>query len=314
VWGCTLLSLGNNFNPDPGLIEQVVIDEAGQCHPAYAVSALLRAQSALVIGDTNQLEPVVDLSREDEKRVRRSAKLRISEAQLAPFRCFEGAGSSAQSVADRVVKERPTLIDHFRCQSEIAAVCETLCAYGLRTHTPKRSCVHLGSELNHPLLHTPTEGEQQRFSGSWRNDAEVAQTLRWLRRLLSIGLAPSDIGVITPFRGQLETLWKEMRAARIPLERGHSEEEQATLFANTDSGVALGTVHRFQGGERRIILFSTTITEQRSLRFVDERVNLVNVAASRAKEHLITVGHTKTLEAGTHTRVLLRGAREGWPG
>jgi hypothetical protein len=309
VWGCTLLSLGNNFSPEPGQIERVVIDEAGQCHAAYAVSAMLRAQSVLVIGDTNQLEPVVDLTRQDEARVKRGLKLRISDTQLEPFRSYEGAGNSAQSVADRVVHERPTLIDHFRCQAEIAQICETLCGYGLRTHTPKRSCAHLAPELGHPLLHTPVEGEQERFSGSWRNVAELAQTVRWLQRLLAVGLAPSDLGVITPFRGQLEALWRELRAARIPLERSHAEEEQATLFGNTDVGVALGTVHRFQGGERRIILFTTTVTEPRSLRFVDERVNLVNVAASRAKEHLITIGHTKTLKAGLHTRALLEGAR-----
>jgi superfamily I DNA and/or RNA helicase len=67
-------------------------------------------------------------------------------------------------------------------------------------------------------------------------------------------------------------------------------------------------VHRFQGGERSIILLSTTVTRVSSLRFLDERENLVNVAASRARDHLITLGHAATLRAGRHTRALLSGA------
>jgi superfamily I DNA and/or RNA helicase len=68
-------------------------------------------------------------------------------------------------------------------------------------------------------------------------------------------------------------------------------------------------VHRFQGGERAIILLSTTLTRPSSLRFIDERVNLINVAVSRARDHLLAIGHEPTLLAGQHTSALLDGAR-----
>src|SRR5690606_30761714 len=219
VWGCTLLSLGNVFPPEAAQAERVVVDEAGQCHSAYAASALLRGRSALVIGDVNQLEPVVELSRQDETRVLRGLELRLDTDALEPFRMYEGCHNSAQSVADRVVASRPTLIDHFRCQPEIAAVSEALCGYGLRTHTPRRSCVGLAAELTHPLLHTPTLGQQQRFAGSWLNESEVAVVIAWAQRLLRAGLQPDELGIITPFRGQLETLWRSLRAASVPVER-----------------------------------------------------------------------------------------------
>src|SRR5690606_20157173 len=115
VWGCTLLSLGNNFPPDVQSLAKVVIDEAGQCHPAYAVSAMLRAKSVLVIGDVHQLEPVIELSQADEARLLKPVRAKHREA-LTPFRAYEGSYTSAQSVADRVVLTRPVLIDHFRCQ------------------------------------------------------------------------------------------------------------------------------------------------------------------------------------------------------
>ena len=55
VFGSTLLSLGNVFTPDSFRFEQLIIDEGGQCHPAYAVSGLMRCQRALIIGDVNRL-------------------------------------------------------------------------------------------------------------------------------------------------------------------------------------------------------------------------------------------------------------------
>jgi hypothetical protein len=41
---------------------------------------------------------------------------------------------------------------------------------------------------------------------------------------------------------------------------------------------------------------------------VDERVNLLNVAVSRAREHLLINGHGETLRAGRNTRLLVSGA------
>ena len=70
-------------------------------------------------------------------------------------------------------------------------------------------------------------------------------------------------------------------------------------------GLALGTVHRFQGGERRIVLFSTVVTEPRSLGFINARVNLLNVAISRAREHLIVIGDGRNLRQGARSRILI---------
>ena len=39
------------------MVDRLIIDEGGQCHPAHAVSGILRAQRVLVIGDTISLNP-----------------------------------------------------------------------------------------------------------------------------------------------------------------------------------------------------------------------------------------------------------------
>ena len=311
AWGSTLLSLGNVFAPEPGRLDTVVIDEAGQCHPAYAVSALLRARNALVIGDVCQLEPVVDVGEADERRILRSLDLRIGDETIARYRCFDGSAVSAQSVADLAVERRPRLIDHFRCQPAIARISDRLCNYGLLAHTPFRSRVGQAPFLVAPVLHVSVEGFQRRFAGSWVNDAEAEATCAVVSRLLAMGIRADDLGVITPYRGQLERLWRAFREARIPVERPPAEEldsERPTLFDNVDAGLAIGTVHRFQGGERSIVVFSATVSELRSLDFLDRRVNLVNVAASRARDHLITIGRTELLQRGRHTKQLLTEA------
>lgn len=311
AFGCTLLSLGNVFPPELGSLDQVIIDEAGQCHPGYAVSALLRAQAALVIGDVYQLEPVIGLSREDERRVLRGLGLAIAPQRLEPYRTHDEAGTSAQALADRAVKDRPTLVDHFRCQPDIAAICERLCHYGLVVRTPPRSRVAEAGLLESPVTLVDLPGEQRRHIGSWVNEDEVREVVAWLQYLLSRGISADEIGVITPFRGQLELLARELARAGIPLADAQRalEPSNLDLFFAPTRGLSLGTVHRFQGGERSIILLSTAVTQTTSLRFVDQRVNLVNVAASRARDHLITIGHEPTLSAGRFTKALLGDAR-----
>lgn len=310
-FGCTLLSLGNAFSNESPAFDQVIIDEAGQCHPAYVVSALLRARAATVIGDVHQLEPVIGLGREDERRVLRGLKLGVSEAEMQPYRAYDESGNSAQSLAERAVSGRPSLRDHFRCQAEIALLSEAWCGYGLVPRAAPASCRSLVAELKAPVLMTAIDGEQERYLGSYRNRREISEVTSWVRRLLAAGVSAAEIGVITPYRGQFDALLQTFRDENIPVERPLDElAEEATLqlFDSASAALALGTVHRFQGGERRIILLTTAITRGESLGFIDQRVHLLNVATSRAKEHLLVIGHAPTLSRGKHTRLLVEAA------
>src|SRR5512133_4185639 len=58
-----------------------------------------------------------------------------------------------------------------------------------------------------------------------------------------------------PGRGQLERLWRELRELRIPVERPQEilELEGGDGPRAPERGLGVGTVHRFQGGERSII-------------------------------------------------------------
>jgi hypothetical protein len=309
AFGCTLLSLGNSLGPSAAPFEQVVVDEAGQCQAPYAISALLRGHSALLIGDVHQLEPVVGLNLDEERRLARSTRFPIDDPRFEPYRLFDESGNSAQSVADAAVARRPTLTDHFRCQPGIAALSESWCNYGMQVRTPTRSRRHQWPALSGPVLFCPIEGEQERRAGSWINLAEIEALRSWVGRALRAGIEPLEIGVITPFRSQSEAVFRALREDHIPLEQGTAlEDTEPELFARPRGGVAVGTVHRFQGGERSLIVLSTTVTRTQSLPFLDRRVNLLNVAVTRAQDHLIVLGHERTLRHGRFTRALVERA------
>jgi hypothetical protein len=82
----------------------------------------------------------------------------------------------------------------------------------------------------------------------------------------------ATVGVVTPFRAQKEAL--------------------ACVWADDDR-VRVGTVHAFQGGQRDVMVLSpvaTGNTPPRTTHWVASQVNLWNVAVTRAKSQLITVG------------------------
>jgi len=252
---------------------------------------------------------VIDLEPDDDERVIQSCKLTLSAAALAPYRVHSDARCSVQALADRAVVERPRLTDHFRCQPEIIAICDALCDYGLRVHTRRQRSSPPVAFLQHPVSFIDLVGEQERLGGSWQNGVELNLTLELFLALTNAGIDPSDIAVITPYRGQLEQLRKQFVRMNIPLDPSIEmfDLEEGTVPAGR--GAALGTVHRFQGGERSIVLFSSVVTRRASLGFLDDRENLLNVAVSRARHHLITLGNRALLASGRRTGLLARAAQ-----
>ncbi|MFT7621541.1 MAG: hypothetical protein ACI9WU_000705 [Myxococcota bacterium] len=316
IWGCTLLSLGNAWPMEPGSLQRVVIDEAGQCHPAYAVSALYRADRALVIGDVNQLEPVVGLDEAEEGRVLRRLGLYDWAEALQPFRATTTHPGSVQALTERATQSVPTLHEHFRCQPEIIKVCDDLCDYDLDVRTPPASLGDQCALLSAPLLGVDVRGDQSASAGSWANAAEVGRIVALVRRMLADGISSDRIAVLTPYRGQLRALTMALKTAGVQTDDGErlDAQPQVDLFGHRPSrGVALGTVHRFQGGERDVVVFSTVVSQPRSLVFTNARLNLVNVAVSRARMHLVVVGNRELLAQGRVTRTLIDAVpNSGW--
>lgn len=117
-------------------------------------------------------------------------------------------------------------------------------------------------------------GESAAGSGgrSWRNQAEADQVRQTVDELLARLPEDATVGVVTPFRAQKKAL--------------------SRVWAGDDQ-VRVGTVHAFQGGQRDVMVLSPVATHNtppRTTHWVASQVNLRNVAVTRAKSQLITVG------------------------
>lgn len=270
VAGCTLLSMRAAFVMAPGVIDRIVIDEAGQCAPVYAIPALARAKRALCTGDTAQLPPVYTLGDAVDARLADG----LSSEAVAPFRMATSSTTSTQSVAALRTRE-DTLVEHFRSQPAIVALASSWSGYHLDVRTPPRSLTETSPRLTDAVIVEHVRGRGARAPDGIVNEPEVDRALAWVRALLGDGVLPSDLAVLTPFVGQSLRIERALRA------QGLTEPD----------GVMVKTVHKLQGGERRVVVFSVVATEARHLRWLRDRPHLLHVATSRAQDHLIVLAN-----------------------
>ncbi|MDB4929261.1 MAG: helicase, partial [Myxococcaceae bacterium] len=267
VAGCTLLSLRGSFALDPGVIDRLVVDEAGQCAPVYTVAALARARRALVTGDVAQLPPVYTLDDRVDARLARG----LDDEATAPFRMGASATTSAQAVAEQRAAEPRSLVEHFRSQPAIVALASSWSGYALDVRTPPRSLAGVSRRLSRPVIVVDVRGDGGRAPEGVVNEAEAARVVAAVAALVADGVDPRDVAVLTPFVGQSARIERMLLAQGLVHERG----------------VLVRTVHKLQGGERRVVVFSVTATAPKHLRWLAARPHLLHVATSRAQDHLV---------------------------
>ncbi|MFJ2510825.1 AAA domain-containing protein [Streptomyces griseoviridis] len=262
----------------PKLFDLVVIDEASQCSIPSVLPLLFRARRALIIGDPMQLGHIPGVSPQQERQARTRAGL--SAAQLEHQRLAYHVHSSYHA-AEQHGDNALLLDEHYRCHPRIADVVNGHCYGGrLRVLTDVRKQVPAHDPVDAadpaPVLgwvDVPSGNSARGGDGrSWRNTAE-AEAVRGVVDGLLAGLPPdATVGVVTPFRAQKEALARMWR---------------------DDDRVRVGTVHTFQGGQRDVMVLSPVATHNtppRTTHWVASQVNLWNVAVTRAKSQLITVG------------------------
>jgi len=298
--GSTLLSLRNTFDLEPESIGMVLVDEAGQCAPPYVFPALMRARRAVVLGDSLQLEPVVRLHQAEVEGIRKSKSLKLEPEQAQFFSPVMERSNSAQKIAELACVQSFPLREHFRCRASIIQVCCDLCGYDLELSKDRMSLIGA------PLGYLDLRGTEERYGGSWHNPLEVESLLALLERYHQKGFSWGDMAVLTPFRGQLVFINQALSRSHIPHFTGEGE-------ATHPDSVVTGTVHRFQGAERPLVFFSQVIANGEPV-FINSRVNLLNVAVSRAQDYFCYVGSMSSLDRGPFTKVLKTALlRDGQP-
>ncbi|MGB6164368.1 MAG: DEAD/DEAH box helicase [Pseudonocardiaceae bacterium] len=289
AWATTTMS-ARVLPPQSALFDLVVIDEAAQCDIPAILPMLYRARRALIIGDPRQLAPVITLPTQEEPRQQAEAGLRsewLESRRLVYTRC------SGYDAFAAVASRTHLLDEHYRCHPDIVA--------GPNRHVYQGRLTVLTDLARLAALAEPAVRWQHidgafthGASGSGTNPPELLAMVAEVQRLRA-AYPNASVGVVTSLAAQHRQLETKLVAVGLP-----------------STEVMCGTIHRFQGGERDIMVVSPVGAHgvrESTRNWLVHQTNLWNVAITRAKSQLVVVGDHAwwvTTRGG-------RASRDCWP-
>ena len=241
------------------LFDMVMIDEASQCNTAISLVPIIRGKRLMLVGDPQQLSPVILLSPSDNQRLR--AKYHVSEEYDYIKNSVYKTFLACDSINDEIL-----LRNHYRCNPRIIS-------FNNQKYYNNRLEILTHSEEKDPLVYINIEDNTSYEKNT--SPREVEEIIRYVREHKD-----QSIGIITPFTNQREAILSSLKENKL--------EE-----------IDCGTVHAFQGDEKDVILFSLSLsdyTRQETYDWLKNNRELINVATSRARSKLIILGSEKELE------------------
>lgn len=265
----------------PEALGWLLIDEAGQASPQYAVGAIWRARRVVVVGDPLQLRPVVTIPQKAQHDI--AAAHGISSTWIPPL-------ASVQTLADRVspygtrlrqgegsVWISAPLRVHRRCDEPMFTLCNEIAYDGIMINGVHRAL----DDPDHPDPFDAPDGpriarscwvdEPAPTPGSHLQENQVVRLEKILDRLIEHGVEASDVIAIAPFRDVADRL---------------------AALTSRYHGLRAGTIHTAQGREAPVVVLVLGGDPKRpgAKAWASSTVNLVNVAASRAQRRLYVIG------------------------
>ncbi len=288
-------------------IDLLIVDEAGQALAEVSAASFALARRALIVGDTDQIEPVWSVPEKiDLANLRLFGLLKDARHYEAYWKKSGLLASSGNvmRVAQRQSKYHQYeelsrglyLTEHRRCYDTIINFCNTLVYKGVldalrgRPKTP----VPWGT-----MSFCEVFSASKAMGGSRVNIGEAEAIVHWLcsecetilryareqdeklSEMSDADVLKCAVGIITPFNKQAKQIDK-------------------LLLKQGIKGLTVGTVHKLQGDERLIVLFSSVYgANNKSIgKFYDRGRNMLNVAVSRAKDSFIVFGNPDVFGIG----------------
>ncbi len=248
----------------------VLLDEATQAtEPASLIPLTKGARHLVLVGDHHQLPPTVISRRAEEEGLAKS----LFERLIAL-----GAPSTMLTTQYRMhpaIREWPS-------ERFYGGQLED----GISANERNAPAGFMWPNWDAPVAFIPVEGVETSSpdGASKQNMDEAGLAVRVVDMLLSGGdILPSEIGVVTPYSGQVRLLNDLFESAG-----GREENERY-------HGLEIKTVDGYQGREKEVIVLSAVrANEKGEMGFLTDRRRL-NVAITRARRGLILLGHPRTL-------------------
>lgn len=275
VISTTFASFGRMFrNLNENSIGNLFIDEAGQALPQASVGAIFRSKKVMVVGDPSQIKPVLTLDSNVLTLIGRHYK--IDEK-------FVSADASTQTIVDATSqygfqKNEDEWVGiplwvHRRSNYPMFTISNEISYGGLMVQGKSED------EL---------QGKSQWYDSTGKaNDKFVKEQADLLKSMIDKRLQENpyllnEIYVITPFKNVAYKLAQVLDEINFT----KREDEKPTN---------VGTVHTFQGKESQIVYFvlGDDFDSSGAARWAVSEPNIMNVAATRAKEEFYVIGDKK---------------------
>jgi hypothetical protein len=225
--------------------DYIIIDEASQVDIVTGALALSCAKNAVIVGDRKQLPNVIT---EENKKTLQTI---FNSYRLDPaYNCAQK--SILQSMCDIIPCAPQTLLrEHYRCHPQIINFCNQKFYHGNLIIMTKDN----GEKDVISVIKTVTGNHCRDRMNQRQIDVITGEILP------SLPYAAADIGIITPYKNQVE----------------------AIANATSSHDIEVATINKFQGREKDAIIISTVDNVLSS--FSDDPSRL-NVAVSRARKCL----------------------------
>jgi DNA replication ATP-dependent helicase Dna2 len=291
----------------PGLsFDVAIIDEAGQLTVPAILGALRFARRFVLVGDEQQLPPLV-LSEEAARRGLSTSLFHLLQERAAASHVDQVHSSSAciplrtqyrmnqwiSNFSSTVFYDK-ALVAHESIAHRQLTFQSTLLQ---QTSVPESPAIINAIQPARPLVFLDVSKPQTDFEllaavQEPKMSTLEAETVRDLvAALLARGIAEQDIGIIAPYRAQVANIRRHLF---------QPAPERGWQALPVDTPLTVDTVDRFQGGERLVMImsFATSIGPAAGTPRRDflTNGNRLNVALTRAQRKLILVGHVSALE------------------
>lgn len=254
----TCISAHKIGEPAP-VFDMVIMDEASQCNTAISMVPVIRGKSLMLVGDPQQLNPVILLDELSNQQLRK--KYRVTDEYDYRENSIYKTFLACDSVSDEIL-----LRNHYRCNKKIIE-------FNNKKYYNSKLNICSASKEEEPLIFINVQNSTSTVKNT--SPAEADEIIRYAAKH-----PDKKIGVITPFVNQRKLIEQRVKEKGL-------------------GNVSYGTVHSFQGDEKDVILFSTAITEQTqagTYEWLKNNRELINVATSRARDQLIVLADQKNLE------------------
>ncbi|MGB9892719.1 AAA domain-containing protein, partial [Thermodesulfovibrio yellowstonii] len=304
-------------------IHLLFIDEAAMALPHLAFPAIYWAEKTIAVGDPVQISPVITVDDHTLEIYHSTYFNTLDRSRFSPgLTTVYHRAARCETGTPHDIGQACFLDEHRRCQSPIAKLFKEIGSYKLlQVNTPpldiesddfRRIQEFGGKHLVFYDVHG-IPGHEERT-----NQAEALTIKEILKKLKDIGYyipsihksdrkvsnneengingacdqredntaieespessMKSDVIIITPYRKQEEFLKTQLKDLISPQ--------------------YIGTIHKFQGTEAKVVIFSSVIYKDTDpTSFINSSSNILNVAVSRAKHLFIMVGNLKKIKA-----------------